>query len=390
MIVEVISVGTELLIGQIVNTNASTIGSMLADEGFDANHQVTVGDNRERLSEAIRTGLGRADAIILTGGIGPTQDDLTREAICHATGRAMARDAEHAERIRQRVLARRGTFSETALRMADYPEGAEPLPNSQGVALGVALHEDGKWIFAVPGVPREMRALMDEHIMPRLRAASGQPTAIRSRVLHTWGYGESKVAEVLDDLYASANPSIAFLITDMEVKIRITAKAADPASAEALIAPVEEEVRRRLADIVFATDSESSIDVVDRLASEAGVTFAVGEAGTSGQVSARLAASGAAGFVGGLTLQEGSETAASAAERARVTFGADLGLGVSDATVVDDAGQQATVMTFAVATPERSGDREVRFFGTGERAESYAAIAALHHLRLALMGTWWP
>lgn len=390
MIVEVISVGTELLIGQIVNTNASTIGSMLADGGFHANHQVTVGDNRERLSEAIRTGLGRADAIILTGGIGPTQDDLTREAICHATGRAMARDAEHAERIRQRVLARRGTFSETALRMADYPEGAEPLPNSQGVALGVALHEDGKWIFAVPGVPREMRALMDEHVMPRLRAASGQLTAIRSRVLHTWGYGESKVAEVLDDLYASANPSIAFLITDMEVKIRITAKAADPASAEALIAPVEEEVRRRLADTVFATDSESCIDVIDRLASEAGVTFAVGEAGTSGQVGTRLAASGSAGFVGGLTLREGSETAASASERARVTFGADLGLGISDAAVVDDAGQQATVMTFAVATPERSGEREMQFFGTGERAESYAAIAALHHLRLALMGTWWP
>ena len=389
MIVELIAVGTELLIGQIVNTNASTIGALLADEGFDANHQVTVGDNLERLSEAIRLGLDRADAVILTGGIGPTQDDMTREAICLATGRDMARDEVHAESIRQRVLARRGTFSDTALRMADYPDGADPLPNSQGVALGVALEHDGKWIFAVPGVPREMRALMDEHVMPRLRAASGQPTVIRSRVLHTWGYGESKVAELLDDLYESTNPSIAFLITDMEVKVRITAKAADADAAAGLIGPVEAEVRRRLGSTIFAVDGESNLDVIDRLATETGYSFAVGEAGTAGQVGARLAGAASSMFGGGLTIPFGTDTAMGTAERSRTTFGVSVGLGVSDAAVVDDAGQKATLMTFAVVTPDRSAEREMRFFGTGERARAYAQSAALHHLRLALSNTWW-
>lgn len=388
MIVELIAVGTELLIGQIINTNASTIGALLADEGFDANHQVTVGDNLDRLAEAIRTGLSRADAVILTGGIGPTQDDLTREAICAATGRGMDRDEAHAERIRQRVMARRGTFSETALRMADFPEGADPLPNSQGVALGVSLEHEGKWIFAVPGVPREMRALMDEHVMPRLRAASGLPTVIRSRVLHTWGWGESKVAEVLDDLYESSNPSIAFLITDMEVKVRITAKSSDPAAASEMIAPIEAEVRRRLGAIVFATDSESNLDVIDRLASDRGLSFAVGEAGTSGQIAARFSAAGSSLFLGGLTLTS-TPSAAAAAVRARAAFAADVGLGVSDVVVVDDAGGQASVITFAVVTDERTAQREMRFFGTGERARSYAVIAGLHHLRLALSGTWW-
>lgn len=137
MIVEVIAVGPELLIGQIVDTNSATIGARLAEGGLDAHYKVTVGDNLGRLSHSIQTALDRADAVILTGGMGPTQDDLTREAICLATERGMERDEDHAMRIRERVLARRGAVSDTVLKMADYPEGARPLPNSQGVALGL-------------------------------------------------------------------------------------------------------------------------------------------------------------------------------------------------------------------------------------------------------------
>lgn len=389
MIVEVIAVGTELLIGQIVNTNGSAIGARLADEGFDAHHQVTVGDNLGRLTRAITTALERADAVILTGGIGPTQDDLTREAICAATGRPMARDEEYAEKIRQRILARRGSVADSVLRMADHPEGAEPLPNSQGVALGIALHHDGKWIFAVPGVPREMRALLDEEVMPRLRAASGGPTSIKSRVLHTWGYGESQIAEVLDDLYQSTNPSIAFLITDMEVKVRITAKAATEAAAEALIAPVETEVRRRLGDLIFATDEESILDVIDRAMSNHGWTVAVCEVATVGQVGARLAAGIPQVLAAATTLTGDPGAATELAERARSGSGADVGVGIAAVEVVDDAGQPASLITFAVATPEATRERQMRFFGTGERAVSYAAGAALHVLRLGASGTWW-
>ena len=389
MIVEVIAVGTELLIGQIVNTNGSWIGSRLAEEGFDSHYQVTVGDNLDRLTGAIRTAHSRADAVILTGGIGPTQDDLTREAICAATGREMARDQDHAEKIRERVMARRGFVSDSVMRMADYPHGAEPLPNSQGVALGVALLHEGKWVFAVPGVPREMRALLDEQIMPRLRAAAGRPTAIASRVLHTWGYGESQVAEILDDLYASTNPSIAFLISDMEVKVRITAKAEDAESAHGLISPVEAEIRRRLENIIFATDEESNLDVIHRLLADSGWSVAVCEVATAGQVGSRLAATIPDAFAGSATLTASTSDALELARRARDEFAADVGLGVASADVVDDSGEFASVIPMALATPHDARQREMRFFGVGERAQSYAAIAALHLLRLGVAGQPW-
>ncbi|HSK95576.1 MAG TPA: competence/damage-inducible protein A, partial [Euzebyales bacterium] len=175
MIVEVIAVGTELLLGQIVNTNVAVIGTRLADEGFDAHYQVTVGDNLERLAATIRTAIERADAVILTGGIGPTQDDLTREALCAVTGRAMARDEAHAEAIRERIVRIRGHVAESTLRMADHPDGATGLPNRNGVALGIAMEHRGVPIFAVPGVPSEMAVMLDEQVMPRLRRASGEP-----------------------------------------------------------------------------------------------------------------------------------------------------------------------------------------------------------------------
>ncbi len=389
MIVEVIAVGTELLIGQIVNTNGAAIGERLAAEGFDAHYQVTVGDNLGRLTESINTALGRADAVILTGGIGPTQDDLTREAICAATGRTMTRDEAYAEKIRQRILARRGSIAENVLRMAEYPEGADPLPNSQGVALGVALDHDGKWIFAVPGVPREMRAILEEEIMPRLRKATGGPTAITSRVLHTWGRGESQIAEILDDLYGSANPSIAFLISDMEVKVRITAKADDEAAAASLIGPMEAEVRDRLGDLVFATDSETVLDVIGDGLAEHGWSVGAVEMATAGQVGSRLASGLSDGFAGSITLKGEPMPARDLAIRAQETFGADVGLGVSAADVVDDSGRPASLITFVVATPLDTREREMRFFGAGEHARSYAKGAALHLLRLGISDRWW-
>jgi nicotinamide-nucleotide amidase len=375
MIVEVIAVGTELLIGQIVNSNVAYIGRRLAEEGFDAHLQVTVGDNLERVAEAIGTALGRADAVILTGGIGPTQDDLTREAICRATGREMSRDDEHADRIYQRIMARRGVVADSALRMADYPEGAEPLANTQGVALGVALHHEGRWIMAVPGVPREMVAMLDREVMPRLRVAAGKAAVLKSKVLHTWGYGESQVAEILDDLYAATNPSIAFLISDMEVRVRITAKADDEPGAAALIAPVEAVVRERLGDVVFAVDDETCLDVITRLLDER--RLAVAEVATAGMVTHRLRA--IPGFAGGMTTPSGN--ALDLAHLARGQFGADVGLGVSAARLLEDSGQQASEVTIAVGTGDGTHQREMRFFGTGEQAWSYATSAALHVLR---------
>lgn len=389
MIVEVISVGTELLLGQIVNTNATTIGSVLTEKGFDSNYHVTVGDNMGRLTQTIRIALERSDAVILTGGLGPTPDDLTRQAICAATERDMDRAEDHAERIRQRIMARRGVVADSSLRMADLPNGAEPLPNTQGVALGIALLHGGKWIFAVPGVPREMRAMLVDEIIPRLETAAGTASVIRSRTLHTWGHGESHVAELLDDLYASTNPSIAFLTSDMDVRVRITAKASDDASAEALLSPVEAEIRRRLGSAVFASDDETGLDVITEHLASRGWQVAVGEVGTLGWVGSQLAMCPMDVYAGGTTWRTGDGTASDLAYRAREAFDAEVGIGISNPEVVDDSGQPASIFTISVVTPDGAEDRAMRFFGTGEHARSYAVIAALHLLRLALAGDWW-
>ena len=186
MIVEVITVGTELLLGQIVNGNAAFIGEALAAKGFDAHFQVTVGDNPARMEAAIATALDRADAVIITGGIGPTPDDLTREAICAVTGRSLRFSSEWAEVLRERFSGMGREMPSNNLRQAEYPEGAELIENPRGTAPGLALSHQGKWIFAVPGVPREMAGMLAEDVLPRLTSAAGISETLVSRVIRTW------------------------------------------------------------------------------------------------------------------------------------------------------------------------------------------------------------
>jgi nicotinamide-nucleotide amidase len=379
LIVEVIAVGTELLIGQIINTNAAALGARLAEEGFDAHFQVTVGDNLSRLVSAIELALSRSDAVVLTGGIGPTQDDLTREAICQVTGRAMRRDHEHAAWIEGRLRAQKRSVPDNVLRMADIPEGADAMPNSNGVALGVALEHEGKWILAIPGVPVEMRAMLDDEVMPRLRRHAGHAAILHSRLLHTWGLGESEVAERLDDLFADTNPSVAFLIRDMEVRVRISAKAADQASAERLIAPIESEVRARLGAAVFAVDSGTVDALIVEQLSSLGWTLSTHENASLGQIGARIAS------------QDGSETIYAGS----VIFwqkgepmtppDADVVLTVgpigSDAT----AGRRTTrTVGMTITTPLATTERIFEFGGDDERVRSFATIAGLHLIRITL------
>jgi nicotinamide-nucleotide amidase len=249
VIAEVVCVGTELLIGEIVNGNAAVIGRTLAETGFDAHFQVTVGDNLQRIADVLRTACARADVVVVTGGIGPTQDDLTKEALCTMAGVPMSRDTAHAERIHAEVMRRRGMVRDSVLRMADVPEGAEALPNENGFALGVAMQLTDVWVFLLPGVPAEMELMLREHVVPRLRALSGGET-LRSTLVHTRGAGESEVAHRLDALFASENPSIAFRITPDEVLVRITAKAPSAEAAEDMVARMEHEVRTALAELI--------------------------------------------------------------------------------------------------------------------------------------------
>jgi nicotinamide-nucleotide amidase len=396
VIVEVIAVGTELLIGQIINSNTAAIGSRLAEEGFDAHYQVTVGDNLDRLADAIRTALGRADAVVMTGGIGPTQDDMTREAICEVTGAAMARDEAHAAKIHDRLMKTRGYVAENTLRMSDYPAGSEPLPNRKGVALGVAIEHEGRWIFAMPGVPSEMIPMLEEEVMPRLREASGEPAVLKSRVIRTWGYGESQVAEILDDLYESANPSVAFLINAAEVRIRISAKAASDAAAAKMIAGVEATVVERLGDAIFAYDDDVIETIVVALLAERGWTIATVESSTLGMVATQISATpgGPAVFAGGRVVRAGApplDVERRALELLEEAPPADVAVAISEISAgADAAGETSSrLVGVAVRTPERTMARTVGLLGDDERARRFSVPGALHAVRLAVSGAWW-
>lgn len=249
MIAEVVSVGTELLIGEIVDTNAAAIAQRLAAAGLDAHFRVTVGDNLDRIAAVLATACARADVVVVTGGIGPTGDDVTKDALCVMAGRTLGRDEQHAAHVHDVVMARRGVVLDSVLRMADLPDGAEPLPNDVGLALGVALRHEGTWVFVLPGVPTEMVAMLDTSVVPRLAALTGGEV-LHSEVVRTAGLGESQVAERLDALFASSNPSIAFRISGDQVLVRVSGKAASLAEAEALVAGMRAEVEALLRDVL--------------------------------------------------------------------------------------------------------------------------------------------
>lgn len=288
---EVIGVGTEILLGQICNNNAQWISGRLAEIGVDVLHHQAVGDNEERIAEAFGTALGRADVLIITGGLGPTQDDITREGLARALRTPLVRRPEIEAFLRDRFAGLGRSMPESNLRQADVPEGARYILPERGTAPGLMVEtSDGKRVYAVPGVPAEMREMLLGVVLPELARASG-PAALASRTVRITGMAESKVAEVLDDLYrASANPSIAYLASSGEVKVRITAKAASPSEAEERIRPVALEVARRLGANVFTTSDEDLEQVVAGHLRSGGLSVACGESLTGGSLSARLTA----------------------------------------------------------------------------------------------------
>jgi nicotinamide-nucleotide amidase len=409
VIVEVVAVGTELLLGQIVNGNAASIGATLAENGFDAHYQQVVGDNHERMVTAIGAAASRSDAVIITGGIGPTQDDITREALCSLTGRAMVRNDDYVEVLRKRFASLGREMPENNLRQADHPEGAEQLPNPKGTAPGIFLDHEGTLFFALPGVPEEMHLLMSDHVLPRLRRAGGEEFTLHSRVVRTWGMSESAVAHLLDDLYTgSVNPSIAFLASGGEIKIRITAKASDVGTALALIEPMEAEVRSRLGSSVFGSDEETIEPVLKGLLADRGWTIAFAESATGGLVASRFTAvpgvsevfrgaivpyaADVKDSVLGIDIGDGvvtEEVAVSLADAVRRCFGSDVGVGVTGSAGPKPLEREVGTMIVAVVTPEGSGVRTLRMPGDRERVRIYTTTAALHLSRLAVSGQWW-
>jgi len=283
---EILSVGTELLLGQIVDTNAAYIARALADLGIDVFFKQTVGDNPQRIQEALRLALSRADAVLITGGLGPTEDDLTVDAVAAALGEELVEDAAVVEHVRAFFAARGRRPTSNVFKQALVPRSARVIPNGRGTAPGIHLERDGRMIFIMPGVPYEMDAMMREYVLPALRERAGGDV-IRSVVLRVTGEGESAVEMRIKDLLAHTTPTIAPYAKLGEVHLRLTAKGPADTVARQLVEG-ERRVRERLGDLIYGRDDELLEQVVGRMLVARGETLAVAESCTGGLLAQRL------------------------------------------------------------------------------------------------------
>ncbi len=292
MLAEIISVGTELLMGEIVDTNAAYMSQRLAILGIDVHRRHTLGDNLDRLAEQVRDSLSRADFVILCGGLGPTEDDLTRDGVALAVGRPLVVFPDVEKWLRELFEARGYTFTPNNLRQATAPEGAALLDNEVGTAPGFVVDEDGRLIIALPGPPNELYRMWEKQVEPILRARVTEAeggVGIFSRVLRCTDIGESLVAHELKDLIVGqTDPTIALYASPGEVKVRLATKAIDEAAAEERFAPTEQEIRSRLGACIFGIDDESMEVVIGKLLRERGATLAVAESCTGGLVGHRI------------------------------------------------------------------------------------------------------
>ena len=408
---EIVAVGTELLLGQIVDTNSSWMGERLALAGIDSHFQVKVGDNQRRIADTIRHALLRSDAVILCGGLGPTQDDITREAIADVMGVELARDQAMGEKIRRGFEARGRRFTENNLRQADRPAGARFIPQMPGTAPGLVCPVGEQVIYAVPGVPFEMRKMMEGTILPDLQRRAGVSAVIMSRVLKSWGESESRLAESLADrieaLDRAGNPTIAFQASGIEgLKIRITAKAEDAQAAEALIAGEEAHVRGIVGDAIFAADDRTMESAVLDLLRDRGLSLAVAESVTGGMVGARLTAvPGASDVFRGAVVSYASEVkfdllgvpkgpvvsldaAKAMALGVRERLGADVGIATTGvAGPAEQEGQPPGTVFLGLARGDRTEALRVRLPGDRRRVREYAVISVLNLLRLRVTGS---
>ena len=288
--VEIVTIGTELLLGHLVDTNSAFIASHLADAGVDVYAKHSVGDNPQRLEAMLRGALERADGVVTTGGLGPTVDDLTKEAVAAATGTTLALHGPSLQFIEARFASMGRKMTDNNRSQAMLPTRGSILENPHGTAPGfIALREDGKFVASMPGVPREMRPMLDEKLIPWLIERFDLQQTIATRTLHTIGIPESELDRRIEDLFRTLeNPKIAVLAHGGRCDVKIMAKAPTSAEAQALIAPVEEEVRKRIGVGIFGVD-EQTIEsaIVDALAAR-NLTIGTAESVTGGAVADAL------------------------------------------------------------------------------------------------------
>lgn len=406
---DVVAVGTELLLGQIVDTNSSWIGEQLAAHGIDSLMQVKVGDNLERVVATLLRTLADADAVIVCGGLGPTHDDLTRDAIARVMGVALVQDDDVADVILEMFASRGRRMPANNLRQAQVPVGATIIPQTRGTAPGLICPVGDKVIYAVPGVPHEMQDMLHRAVLPDLGRRSGDVSVIVSRVLRTWGDSESGLNERLDPIISRldevGNPTLAFLASGWEgLKVRLTAKAADEGAARLLVADWEREIRDELGDMVFGVDGDTMESVVLDMLRSRGLTLGLAESVTGGLVSARLTAvPGCSDVMRGCVVSYASEVkfdvlgvengpvvteeaAGAMAQGARRVLGADVGLALTGvAGPGEQEGRPAGTLCVGLALGNRTVTTTIRLPGQREQMRQFAVISSLDLLRRTLL-----
>ncbi len=408
---EIFSVGTELLLGQIVDTNAAYLAQRLAQLGVDCFHRTTVGDNPTRLTAALRIALGRSDLILATGGLGPTEDDVTAAAAAEALGVDLVSDEASADAIRRLLAARGIPFVESHLKQARVPRGSRVLPNPTGTAPGFIVERRGAVIICLPGPPSEMEPMFEQSVAPYLRARS-EGTLLYSRVLRFMGIGESLVEDRLKDLIGAQDSiTIAPYAGRGEVQLRLSVKVSEESAGQAAIAPLEAEIRRRLGEYIVAADDESVENTVARLLTDRGLTLAIAESCTGGLISHRLTnipGSSVYLLAGLVTYSDASkrgllgvpeqtlavhgavsrETALEMAAGVRRSIGADVGLASTGIAGPTGGSETKPVGLVYVAVADDQGEvcEEYRYRSDRESVKMLTANAGLNLLRRRLQG----
>lgn len=406
----VVAVGTELLLGQIVDTNSSYIGEQLAAIGIASHLQLKVGDNLERIVDACTTALHDADAIIMCGGLGPTHDDLTREAIAALMGVELVHDAKVAAVIEEMFAKRQRRMAANNLRQALVPRGAHIIPQTRGTAPGLICPIGNKVIYAVPGVPHEMHDMLARAILPDLLRRSGSQSVIASRVLRTWGESESALNERLDNVISeldeAGNPTLAFLASGWEgIKVRLTAKSDSLDTVHEVLDTWEQRVRQEINDIVFGVDADTMESVVLELLRTRSWTLGIAESVTGGLIGGRLTnvPGSSEVFRGGvisyasdvkfnvLAVDQGpvvsERTAIQMAQGARRVLGADVGLAVTGVAGPDvQDGQPVGTLCVGIALPDGTTLATTSMLpGLRDQMRQFSVITALDFLRRQLL-----
>ena len=412
---DVVAVGTELLLGQITDTNSQWIGEQLAAVGINSLLQVKVGDNHARIVALLGRVLADADAVIVCGGLGPTHDDVTREAIAAVMGVELHHNEQVADVIREMFASRGRRMAENNLRQAQVPVGATIIAQTRGTAPGlicpVRIGGVEKVIYAVPGVPHEMKEMVERAVLPDLLARSGEVGVIISRTLRTWGESESGLNErldpVIDRLEAAGNPTLAFLASGWEgLKVRLTAKAATESAARVLLGTWEGEVRALIDETVFGTDNDTMESVVLQLLRERGQSLGLAESVTGGLVAGRLTnVPGASDVFRGSIVSYASavkfdllgvpagpvvnEAAAAAMARGvQRVLRCDVGLALTGVAGPDEQdGMPVGTLCVGIAIGPEVHTRTLRMPGQREQMRQMSVISALDLLRRTLLAS---